>query len=839
MQIAESLTPMMQQYFEIRGTLPPRTLLFFRLGDFYELFNDDAKIAARLLGITLTHRGSAPMAGVPYHSVTSYINKLLGFGYKIAICDQNEVPKPGKLVKRSLTRILTPGTAIDEQQIDAVKNQYMLALAISKHGLSMAWLEASTGDFQAATNIDPTKLLPVAFAIHPSEIIIPENNKTAWSRLPTNVQESLNELISNHLVSELPDFYFDQHHGADILREGLHVLHFDGFGFNRSDYPALGPAGALFHYAEENFRQRPKNITKVTLYRPQEHMQIDQSTMRNLEIFYNVTGQRAGSLLQSINGAVTPSGARQLELFLMEPCLDRSIILSRQNTVRAFVEQCSLREQVISLLKETSDIARILTRMQNRMRNPRELRAIQITLSQIPTLKQLLEESHVIELQRLSGMLSSCEDISSVLKEALSDVLPTDITEGGAIKAGYDTQLDEWRDLSTNAKEWINSFECSEQARTGIKSLKVKYNNTFGYFIEVTKSNLHLVPDDYVRRQTTVNGERYITEALRKKETEIFQSQSLAIEREILIFNDLIERVLSNFDALAQNAKVLAELDVYVGWGIISKKHNYCCPKFTDEDCLVIKDGRHPVVEQQIGNGFSGFVPNGVDLQNDDNQIALITGPNMAGKSTYIRQVALIAILAHIGCWVPARSCKLSIIDRVFSRIGSGDDLSRGRSTFMMEMSETANILHHATSASLVILDEVGRGTSTYDGLSIAWAVVEYLHGKCDCGPKTLFATHYHELTRLAQTLPRLKNFQMEITECNNDVVFLRKVIPGAADKSYGIHVAQLAGMPRDVIVRAGSILKELEEEGTVFAKKIRHNKQYCAADDSFQIALF
>ncbi|MDR1433347.1 MAG: DNA mismatch repair protein MutS [Puniceicoccales bacterium] len=846
MQGDQSSTPMMRQYMEIRKSLPKKTLLFFRLGDFYELFNEDARIGARLLGITLTRRGTMPMAGIPYHAAAAYINKILNCGYKIAICDQVGPPKAGQLVERSLSRILTPGTVIGEREMEDRENRYILAIGATKSDFSIAWLEASTGELQIAATKNSQKLLPIAFALNPSEIIIPENAHSQWKDLATNAQESLRELVGGRTISELPDFYFDSVHGANIAKEMLGVLNFDGYGIGPEDYPALGPAGALLHYAEENFRQKPQNIKSMRLYKPQESVQIDNSTVKNLEIFRAVSGQKIGSLVHAIDRTATSAGGRQLEKFLLEPSLQRNEIMRRQNCVRAFFESEVLQINVQNCLRNTYDLPRILTRLQNRMKNPRDLSAVKSTIDQFPRLKNFLDGSKVVELAALSSKIHTFDGLVRALSSALNESnLPPDLLAGGYVRDGYDAKLDEYRHLSTDCKSWISDFERREQTKSGIKSLKVKYSGNFGYFIEVTRSNLRLVPDYYMRRQTTVGAERYVTDELKRKEAEILNSQALAVELEEQIFNGLVAKTLENFNGLVCASEALAQLDVFCGWGELARKCDYCCPEMSSEDCLEIRDGRHPVIEQILKNDssesrgkISDFTPNDLHLKSGGPQIALITGPNMAGKSTYIRQVALIAIMAHIGCWVPAKKCKLSPVDKIFSRIGSGDDLSRGRSTFMMEMSETANILNNVTDASLVILDEVGRGTSTYDGLSIALAVVEYLHGSGNRGPKTLFATHYHELTKLVQTLPRMRNFQMEVREWKDEIIFLRRVIDGAADKSYGIHVARLAGVPGEVISRAREILRELEEEGNIFTKNIWQKKRGTASDDS-QIVFF
>ncbi|MDR2737860.1 MAG: DNA mismatch repair protein MutS, partial [Puniceicoccales bacterium] len=736
MQEDQTSTPMMRQYAEIKKNLPKKTLLFFRLGDFYELFNEDAEIGARLLGITLTRRGPMPMAGVPYHAATGYMNKLLNCGYKIAVCDQMGVPKPGKIVKRSLSRIISPGTVIAEHQMDEKKNKYILAINATRREVSMAWLEASTGEFQIATSENAQKLLPIAFALDPAEIIVGESARMQWQDLDTNAQESLYDLVKKRTVSELPDFYFDRTYGANVAKEILGVLNFDGYGIGRESYAALGPAGALLHYVEENFCQKPRNIRTIRLYNFQESVQIDGSTTKNLEIFLSVSGQKIGSLVHAIDRTTTPSGARQLEKFLIEPSLVKNEIFRRQNSVRAFFEDELLRINVQGCLKKTCDLSRILTRLQNRMKNPRDLEAVRLTIEQFPKLKNFLEKSNVPELLRMGDQIDEFDGFFRLLSSALSaGSLPPDLLSGGYIREGYDAKLDEYRNLSTDCKSWINDFERKEQLQTGIKSLKVKYNGAFGYFIEITKSNLHLVPAYYIRRQTTVNAERYTTDELKRKESEILNSQALSIELEERIFIELVSQTLEHFERLFVASQALAQLDVFCGWGELAREYDYSCPEISGEDCLEIVDGRHPVIEQILKNENSesfgkmgNFVPNDIALKSDGTQIALITGPNMAGKSTYIRQVALITLLAHIGCWVPAKRCKVSLVDKIFSRVGAGDDLSRGRSTFMMEMAETANILNNATNSSLIVLDEIGRGTSTYDGLSIAWAVVEYLH---------------------------------------------------------------------------------------------------------------
>jgi DNA mismatch repair protein MutS len=835
----DNLTPMMQQYSKIRKSLPRKTLLFFRLGDFYELFNEDAEIGAKLLGITLTHRGKIPMAGIPYHVSANYINKILGCGYKIAICDQVGTPTPGKLVPRSLSRILTPGTVIADQQTESRRNNYVVALSLFEYGIAVAWLEVSTGEFQMAVSQRHQDMFGVLFALDPREVVVAENSREKWKTMSAEIRDPVADLLRERTVSEVPEFYFDNEFGETLLKERFGVFSLEGYGVGIGEYYGLGPAGAVLRYAEENFCKKLQNIRALRAYRMSEFVQIDRSTIKNLEIFHASSMDKIGSLVTSIDLSATTAGSRQLEKFLREPSLDRDEIFMRQNCVRAFYEDKDLQAKVRSCLNGSYDLARVLTRLQNSMKNPRDLAAVADSLERFHALKSILENTKTPEFKKLASKICSLPALVSILKSALcEDLPPTDPSFGGYIRDGYNEELDKYRAMSKNCKTWFNDFENKEQLRSGIKNLKVKYSNNFGYFIEISKSNLCFTPGDYVRRQTTVNAERYVTDELRKKEEEIMLAQSIALELEEKIFNGLVERTLKHFDELRDSADVVARIDVFSGWGELARRWNYCCPEIVSEDCLEIIGGRHPMVEQiSTGEKTTKFTHNNTEMSSSGTQIILITGPNMAGKSTYIRQVALITLMAHIGCWVPAKKCKLSLVDKIFSRIGSGDDLSRGRSTFMIEMSETANILNNATNSSLVILDEVGRGTSTYDGLSIAWSVVEYLHGNGNSGPKTLFATHYHELTKLSQSLVRLKNFQMEVKEWHGGMIFMRKVVEGAAGKSYGIHVARLAGVPQHVISRAEEVLKELEDNGNIFTKNIWHKKR--DAENDSQRTLF
>ena len=818
------MTPMMQQYFEVKRGLPKDTLLLFRLGDFFELFFDDAVTASKLLGLTLTKRQDYPMAGLPAHSCDTYVTKLLAAGKKVAICDQAEPAKPGKLVRRQLTRILSPGTTLAANQLDAARNHYLAALAINDEGLHAAWLDLSTGEFKIATDVTIANLLPVLTALDPAELLLVEGERDRWAAAPHDQTglHALHAFCSDRLATELPGYHFDTATGAKTVMDTLGVLNLQGFGLAHT-HRALGPAGALVYYATENLCAKPENLRGLQEYRSARTLLLDPATLRNLEIFSSSLGHRKGSLLEAINRTVTSTGARLLERWLAAPTLELTEIHRRQALVGELLAQPMRLTELHEALGTVRDIPRILGRLQNRLRNPRELGGVRDTLTKIPTLRGVLESFASARLSTLRAQLHELPALRERLAAALADELPNDLADGNYIRAGFDPELDRMRSLTTDNKTWLSDLERGEQERTGIRSLKVRYTNNFGYYIEVTKANLHLVPGDYIRRQTTVGGERYVTESLKQKEKEILHAEENSLARELELFQGLVAAVLDDSISLSHTADALAELDVLAGWALLARECDYCRPVLDEGDGLEIIEGRHPVVEQVLrsadtvtARGATGaFVPNDTVLSCDDAQIALLTGPNMAGKSTYIRQVALITLLAQVGCWVPAKSCRLGLVDRIFSRVGASDDLARGNSTFMVEMNETANILNNATDRSLIILDEIGRGTSTYDGLAIAWSVVEHLHRDPSRGPRTLFATHYQELTQLEKHLPRLRNFSVAVKEWNDEIVFVRRVIPGAADRSYGIQVARLAGLPLSVIERAKTILAKLEGDDT------------------------
>ena len=853
----EKLTPMMQQYFEVKRGLPKDIILMFRLGDFYEMFHDDAATASKICGLTLTKRGETPMAGIPHHAADNYLTKLLAAGKKIAICDQAEPAKAGKLVRRAVTRILSPGTTLAANQLDAQRNHYLCALTLDKAGLHAAWLDLSTGEFRVATDARPENLLPVLTALDPAELILIEGDLERWKTAPHDQSaiHALHAFCEPRLCTDLPGYHFETAEGLRTVTTTLGVLNLQGFGLAH-DHPALGPAGALVHYATENLCAKPENLRSLQEYRSARTLLLDPATLRNLEIFQSSRGTRDGSLLSAINRTGTAAGARLLERWLAAPTLDLTEIQRRSALVGELLADPLHLGELREWLDHVRDIPRILGRLQNRLRNPRELGGIRDTLAQLPQIRATLSAfGSDSQLASLNSQLEELPTLLQLLSSGLADELPADLADGNYIRAGHCPELDRLRSLTTDNKTWLSDLERGEQERTGIRSLKIKFTNNFGYYIEITKANLHLVPPDYIRRQTTVNGERYVTEDLRTKEKEIFHAEENALAREQALFAALVAAVLDESIALARTADTLAELDVLAGWSVLAREWDYCQPVLDEGDTLEIIEGRHPVVEQMLkdpavaaGRGTTSFVPNDTLLSSTDAQLALITGPNMAGKSTYIRQVALITLLAQVGCWTPAKTCRVGLVDRIFSRVGASDDLARGNSTFMVEMNETANILNNATDRSLIILDEIGRGTSTYDGLSIAWAVVEHLHRDAERGPRTLFATHYQELTQLEKHLARLRNFSVAVKEWNDEIVFVRRVIPGAADRSYGIQVARLAGLPITVIDRAKVILQKLESDDTSVelpasatnAPKAKPKKKITVAEsDDSQLGLF
>ena len=842
---------MMRQYKAVKAGLPQNTLLFFRLGDFYEMFYEDADMAADILSITKTQRQGYPMAGVPFHAANSYINKALAAGKKVAICEQMEPAKAGQLVQRKLTRILTPGTILEDHQVEAESNRYLLSFCFVRQTLHAAWLDLTTGDFQIASEANASNLLPVFTSINPREIVLPEMGRSRWEEAEffARYKEAFQQFYADRVVSPFADYTFDAINGAKRVADTLGVMSLEGFGI-ATGHLALGPASALVAYATETLCSPPQNLSQIREYRTNNTLLLDPATQGSLEIFRSTSNNRKGSLLKAMDATQTAMGARLLETFLMAPTLDLATLRNRQACVGECIQVPGIVTELQDHLRKIRDLSRIISRLQNNIRRPRELGAIRETLQVLPLVQRSLAGFRGEAMQSLTERIEAFPELSELLQKSLQDELPAQLLEGGTIRDGYHEQLDAYRSLARNSKDWLTAFEQGEQRRTGIKNLRVKYNNAFGYFIEVTKANLHLVPEDYIRKQTMTNAERYYTQDLKQKEREILSADDQAIALELEIFRTLVAKVLTSAKVLQETAQALAELDVFLGWAQLAREWEYCQPELDEGDALTIDQGRHPVVEQMLREerqglaGSRAFVPNDTLLSADREQIALITGPNMAGKSTYIRQVALIVLMAQVGSWVPAKQCKVGLVDRIFSRVGASDELSRGHSTFMVEMNETANIINNATVKSLIVLDEIGRGTSTYDGLSIAWSVIEHLHGSEDRGPRTLFATHYHELTQLEKMLARVKNYCVAVKEWNDEIIFVRRVVPGAADRSYGIHVARLAGLPQTVICRAQEILDHLESKDASLKKhssrqRSGRTKVTTEPDGPFQMSLF
>jgi DNA mismatch repair protein MutS len=833
---------MMAQYRRIKGELPREALLLFRLGDFYEMFFDDALIGAPLLNVALTRRGDIPMCGIPFHAAHGYIARLLKAGRKVAICDQMEEARPGQLVKRAVTQILSPGAHFDERLLAPERNNFLAALCACGKFFGLAAADLTTGDF-TATEIEGEEAFRAELErLGPAEIIFPTaaENLAALARGQSAV------------LNPYEDWVFAPETAQFTVREHFKVLTLDGFGLK--DRPAaIGAAGAVIHYLTQHLRRDVSSLTRLTFYQSSDFMALDSISLRNLEVLQPrpVDAPRQSCLYGALNRTVTPMGARRLRDWLSQPLGAAAPILRRLEAVRAWLDNTALLDDFRRELAEVRDLERTLGRLTAGSGNGRDLLALRRGLEKIPVLKQLLARLQPSNppprlptlqeaaprrpelIDELASQLADAPDLIELIARAIVEEPPLAVKEGGLIRDGFDPSLDELRHATRDGKDWIAQLQRDEIARTGIASLKVRFNSVFGYYIEVTKSNLEKVPADYIRKQTVAGGERFITPELKEKEAKILGAEERSVRLEYELFQRVREQVLEQLPRLQQTAAALAPLDVLAAFAETARLYNYCQPEIAADGTLDIRDGRHPVLEQSLTG--ERFVPNDAFLDHTRQQLMILTGPNMAGKSTFIRQVALIALLAHTGSFVPAAAARIGLIDRIFTRIGASDDLARGQSTFMVEMSETANILNHASSRGLVILDEIGRGTSTFDGLSLAWAIVEHLHNAL--GAKTLFATHYHELTELAARLPRVQNFNVAVREWNDQIVFLRKIAPGATDKSYGIQVARLAGVPRAVLDRAKEILSNLEESELTPEGKVRRQPRRAEAEKLRKLA--
>ena len=815
-------TPMMQQYLETKKEYKD-CILFYRLGDFYEMFFDDAVTASRELELTLTGKDCgqeerAPMCGVPYHAVESYLNRLISKGYKVAICEQVEDPKTAKgIVKREVIRVVTPGTNLNMQALDESKNNYLMSIVYLGDELGVSVVDFSTGDYFVTEVSSGNILIDEINKFVPSEIII--NEYFAMSGIDLDpVKEKLG--IS---VSALPNWYFDESLCVRKLCEHFHVSRLDGLGL--ADYSTgIVAAGALLQYLLETQKNSLEHLTTLMPYTTGKYMLIDSSSRRNLELVETLREkQKRGSLLWVLDKTKTAMGARRLRAMIEQPLIDHDEIINRQDVIAEFNDNVITREEIREYLNPVYDLERLMSKISCRTANPRDLLAFRSSLQMLPYVKDLIKPFNSVLMQKIYEKLDPLEDIYQLIDSAIVDDPPIVLREGGIIKEGYNAQADELRKAKTDGKTWLAGLEEREKEQTGIKNLRVKYNKVFGYYLEVTNSYKDLVPDNWVRKQTLSNAERYTTEELKNLEDVILGAEDKLYALEYDLFVDVLDKIASQVMRIQSTAKAIAEIDVFASLALVAEQNNYVRPKINDKGLIDIKDGRHPVVEKMISNDM--FIANDTLLDNNANRISIITGPNMAGKSTYMRQTALIVLMAQVGSFVPASSANIGIVDRIFTRVGASDDLASGQSTFMVEMTEVANILRNATSKSLLILDEIGRGTSTFDGLSIAWAVVEHISNKNLLGAKTLFATHYHELTELEGTLGGVNNYCIAVKEQGDDIVFLRKIVKGGADKSYGIQVAKLAGVPDSVIARAKELVNDLSDAD--ISQKAKEIAQY------------
>ena len=819
----DALTPMMQQYRRLRGSIPADTLLLFRLGDFYELFFEDAKEASGLLNVALTKRNGVPMCGVPYHAAQTYIAKLIKAGRRVAICDQTSEPQPGKIVSRDITQIVSAGTVSDLDLLDAKRANYVGAVYADSGIFGFAYADLSTGEFRITQMEDRQSLLDQLARVSPAELLISSEQK-----------EQIGEI--DHAL-DYDSYAFLPEQAVFTLCEHFKVKSLDGFGC--AEMPqGVAAAGAIVHYLKHQLRRTIDHLTSLRSDAPADYVLLDAATQINLELVES-RSVRDTSLLAVLDRTATPMGGRKLRAWILQPLRNLPELQRRQQMIADLLQEPDLLPAIRGELKSIRDIERATGRLSQASGNARDLVALKTSLQEIPKLKgelaKLIERvefgtakgsacvSLADEKERQAGRMSyhlqkkihEMPALADKLAKALIDDPPFALKEGGIFRDGYDADLDALRQASREGKNWISHLQEREIAATGIKSLKVRYNSVFGYFIEVTKSHLANVPAHYTRKQTTVGGERFITPELKEMEAKILGADERARQLEYQLFQKLRDETLRELAPIQQTAGAIAVLDVICAFAETARLFRYCRPTLNETLRLVIKDGRHPVLDQTLVE--EKFVPNDTSLDGENPRLAIITGPNMAGKSTYIRQVALIVLMAQIGSFVPAESAEIGLVDRIFTRVGASDDLARGQSTFMVEMNETSNIVNNATERSLVILDEIGRGTSTFDGLSIAWSVAEFLHDKIKA--RTLFATHYHELTKLAEDRPGVCNFNVAVREWSEQIIFLRKIIPGGADKSYGIQVARLAGLPKEILERAKEILAHLENPNVADAQ--------------------
>lgn len=828
-------TPLMTQYFKIKQQHPD-TILLFRVGDFFETFEEDAKIASKVLGITLTKRSNGaaedvPLAGFPHHAIDAYLPKLVRAGYRVAVCEQMENPKFAKgIVKREVIEVVTPGVTLSDKLLDHKKNNYVLAVYIKDDVAGLSFSDISTGEFYVyETRIE--QLSEQIQLINPSEILHQKRDKDFLVKLLSRINPEIR-------LTKIDDWIFNFDYTNELLLNHFKTVTLKGFGIERLQYGIVA-AGIVLHYLQETQRVNLSHLNKISVYNPSDYMILDYSTKRNLEIITSMQeGTREGSLISILDKTQTAMGGRLLKKWISAPLRDVNSIRQRLNAVENLIKEKALRKDLINHLKEVGDLERLISKVCTGRANPREIVAVKTSLRKIPEIKKILNQLSDATLKKINESLKDLTELADKISEAIIDSPPASLTEGGIIRSGFSEELDELREIAFHGKEWISNLQQKERERTGIPSLKVGFNNVFGYYIDISNAHKSKVPDDYIRKQTLVNSERYITPELKSFEEKILNAEEKIGELEYQLFNEIRNLVALEAEAIQSNARVIAMLDVFLSFAECAEEYNYIKPDVNDEDEIEIIQGRHPVVERILSPGEK-FTPNDCKLNNTVQQIILLTGPNMAGKSVYLRQVGLIVLLAQIGSFVPAAKAKIGVVDRIFTRVGASDNITAGESTFLVEMQEAANILNNATSKSLILLDEIGRGTSTFDGISIAWAITEYLHENPAVAAKTLFATHYHELNEMAELFPRIKNYKVEVREYEDKVIFLHRVNPGKADHSYGIQVAMMAGLPLFVTNRAKEILNNLEsKELTPYEVKKERLKKIKSETDN-QISLF
>ncbi len=859
---SSQLTPMLRQYHEIKKQYPG-TLLFFRMGDFYELFFDDALVGAREMEITLTARhkekgAPIPMCGIPHHSVTGYLAKLVRKGFRIAICEQTEDPKSTtKLVKREVVRVVTPGTAIETQLLESKQNSYLASLFGHEEGAGLALLDFSTGEFLATqfTGEDAWQKIQEQIEIFsPREILIPfsltsrVHKFSELKSVPTSDAGSENSEAPPSMLSDagitispeiavtpLEDWQFGAEHAESLLRAQLSVSSLDGFGLTGKTL-AIAAAGAALHYINETQKAQAMHLGEISCFEISDHLVLDPTTVANLELVASSDGKSGHSLFSVLDETMTGMGARLLRQWMLRPPVKIGEIEARLDAVDELKASAIKRDQVRRLLEPMGDLERLAGKITMNRANARDLNALKASIEVIPSLRRTIENSRASLLQVLGESLDELDEIKLLIGEAIADDPPATATEAGMIREGFNPELDELRNLAHSGKSYIAAIEARERGRTGIASLKVKFNNVFGYFIEISNSNRDKVPADYERKQTLVNAERYTTPELKEYEAKVLGAEERILQLETEIFAEVRRNIAAQVRRIQGVARAVAMVDCLGSLAEAASKRNYVRPALHEGDEIEIRGGRHPIIETM----GERFVPNDLTINNTTDRLLIITGPNMGGKSVFLKQTALIVIMAQMGSFVPAVSARIAMVDRIFTRVGASDNLARGRSTFMVEMTETSNILNTASPRSLVLLDEVGRGTATFDGLSLAWAIAEYLHDNSRHSAKTLFATHYHEMTELAKMRPGVQNYQVAVSESKGEIVFLRRVIPGSASKSYGIEVARLAGLPRTVVDRAREILGNLEQnelDVTGKPKFARHLKK--ASRHANQFSLF